>query len=116
MGPTRPISLLPDYVIRPLKSSQDAIALCMNLSGYTDEQLGQWLGMSKGHICRCRQGKGNFPPNKLDRLYAIAGNAAPIQYGAMRAGWAIEEQTIAAKLAAKEREAAELRAQLNQAA
>lgn len=75
---------VPAAFVQACKSELEALNLCMNLSGLSDEAIRENLGIDKGHFSRIRKGRGNFPPNKRVALMELCGNRAPIQYEAMR--------------------------------
>ena len=82
------------------KSELEALNLCMNLSNMSDEAIRDHLGIDKGHFSRIRKGRGNFPPNKRVALMQLCGNLAPVQYEALRMGYALQEQDKDARIAA----------------
>lgn len=79
----KPVAIA-DELIRACRNELDALNLCMNLSGLSDESIRDHLVIDKGHFSRLRKGRGNFPPNKRIALMELCGNRAPAQYEAMR--------------------------------
>ena len=95
-GPKR----VPIEFIKACKSELEALNLCMNLSNMSDEAIRDHLAIDKGHFSRIRKGRGNFPPNKRVALMQLCGNLAPVQYEALRMGYALQEQDKDARIAA----------------
>jgi hypothetical protein len=91
---------VPSEFIRCCKSELEALNLCMNLSGFSDEAIRDHLGIDKGHFSRIRKGRGNFPPNKRVALMELCGNLAPLQYEAFRMGHTLQEQDKDARILA----------------
>lgn len=77
----QPPKEVPLEFIKACGSELEALNLCMNLSGYSDETIRDHLGIDKGHFSRIRKGRGNFPPNKRVAVMNFCGNLAP---GAVR--------------------------------
>lgn len=74
----------PIAFVERCKNEIDAINLCINLSGLSDEAIYTELCIDKGHFSRLRKGRGNFPSTKRLELMAVCGNRAPAQYEALR--------------------------------
>ncbi len=95
--------------IQACRSELEALNLCMNLSGLSDETIRDALGIDKGHFSRIRKGRGNFPPNKRVALMELCGNRAPVQYEAMRLNCEVVDLSKDAQIRALEQQLASLR-------
>lgn len=95
--------------IQACHSELEALNLCMNLSGLSDEAIRENLGIDKGHFSRIRKGRGNFPPNKRVALMELCGNRAPIQYEAMRLNCEVVDLSKDAQIRALEQQLNALR-------
>lgn len=83
----------PTEFVARCKNEIDAINLCINLSGLSDETIWDSLSIDKGHFSRLRKGRGNFPSNKRLALMSICGNRAPVQFEAMRLNCELVDKT-----------------------
>ena len=94
MGPTKQPIPAPDQLIRQCTSARQALALCVSLSGYSDERVAELVGISKGHMSKIRNGSASLSPDLRLRLMFVCGNTAPLQYDAMvmGVGLALPEQ------------------------
>jgi len=72
--------MVDDSLVDHCPSYKEAIRLCINLSGFTNKQVCQQLGIDPGHFSRIMSGTGHFPDDKLPDLMAICGNYAPLQW------------------------------------
>lgn len=63
-----------------------AIALCVQVSGLDDKEVGRSLEIDPGHWTRIMNGSGHFPTDKLDSLCDLCGNEAPLQWWAHKRG------------------------------
>ncbi len=86
MGPTKQPIPAPDQLIRQCTSARQALALCISLSGYSDERVAELVGISKGHMSKIRNGSASLSPDLRLRLMFVFGNTAPLQYDAMVMG------------------------------
>lgn len=100
---------VPPAFITGCRNELDALNLCMNLSGLSDETIRDALGIDKGHFSRIRKGRGNFPPNKRVALMELCGNRAPVQYEAMRLSCEVVDLSKDAQIRALEQQIASLR-------
>lgn len=98
---------VPLEFVKACKSELEALNLCMNLSGFSDETIRDKLVIDKGHFSRIRKGRGNFPPNKRIALMRLCGNRAPVQYEALQLGCELVERS-------KDQRIRELESQLQQ--
>lgn len=96
-----------DLVIK-LASFSAAISLCVQLSGLEDKEVYIPLGIDSGHWTRIKQGKANFPENKLRELMDLCGNEVPLIWLAYIRGYGL---VLLKSEAERRAEAAELRAQ-----
>lgn len=98
LGPSRETQSVPPEFLRACRNEADAVNLCINLSGYSDETICDNLHIDKGHFSRIRKGRGHFPTRKRVALMQLCGNAAPVQYEAMQIGFRADRRTIADEL------------------
>lgn len=93
VGEAKPMSRAPSELIERCKNRLDAIRLCVQLSGMTNEFLSRKLGVDKGHWTRIMQGQAHFPDTKSVQLMEICGNYAPIQFElhAFNLPWPVSE-------------------------
>lgn len=71
------------------KTEAQAAALCIALSGDTYETIGEKCGMRKGTVSKVAHGRAPIPANKRLAFMRACGNYAPLQYEAMKAGFAL---------------------------
>lgn len=109
MSVLRATAEVPQAFLSACRNELDALNLCMNLSGLSDETIRDALGIDKGHFSRIRKGRGNFPPNKRVALMELCGNRAPVQYEAMRLNCEVVDLSKEAKIQALEQQLASLR-------
>jgi len=83
---TREPEMVPQALIEKCRNRLDAIRLCIQLSGYTNETICDALGIDKGHFSRMMKGRANFPDKKSVELIHLCGNRAPTQYEAWATG------------------------------
>lgn len=103
-----PVEVNPAFVAG-CRNELDALNLCMNLSGLSDETIRDALVIDKGHFSRIRKGRGNFPPNKRVALMELCGNRAPVQYEAMRLNCEVVDLSKDAQIQALEQQLMTLR-------
>lgn len=109
MSPVRHTVEVQPAFVQACRSELEALNLCMNLSGLSDETIRDSLGIDKGHFSRIRKGRGNFPPNKRVALMELCGNRAPVQYEAMRLNCEVVDLSKDAQIRALEQQLASLR-------
>lgn len=75
-------SMLPESLIARCTDAQDALVMCWNnrVIRYSLSHAAELLGMDKGYMSRCINGKGNFPPDLIPELQELCGNLAFTQY------------------------------------
>lgn len=105
LGQARTPVFAPAELVAICKNRLDAIRLCVQLSGYSNETLCELLGIDRGHWTRIMQGRAHFPDAKSIDLMTLCGNLAPMQYEAMAVGYTLSQD-------AKEARKAELMAEL----
>lgn len=86
----------------------DAIRLCVQLSGLSNEVICESLGIDKGHWSRIMQGRAHFPDAKSLDLMRLCGNYAPMQFEAMAMGFQLFRDPKAQRRAELEAELAAL--------
>lgn len=77
---------LPLETVIAQPSMSKAIALCVQVSGLDDKEVGKSLSIDAGHWTRIMNASGHFPPDKLDPLCDLCGNEAPLQWWANKRG------------------------------
>lgn len=105
LSTTRKPVMAPSDLVSICHNRLDAIRLCVQLSGYSNETLCELLGIDRGHWTRMMQGRAYFPDTKSIDLMNVCGNLAPMQYEAQALGYTLTQD-------AKESRKAELRAEL----
>lgn len=83
-------------LVEACRDGLDAIRLCIQLSHLSQEAVGDYLGIDKGHMSRMMNGRAYFPDTKRTDLMTICGNFAPLQYDAMRAGMELVDSDVLA--------------------
>lgn len=106
----RNVSDAPAEFVGRCKNEIEAINLCINLSGLSDEAIYTALNIDKGHFSRLRKGRGNFPSQKRLDLMGLCGNRAPVQYEAMRLNCDLIDKTKDEQIKALEAQLQQLRA------
>lgn len=86
MGAARAPRMADEELVRKQPSQRAAIALCIALSGLSNETICERLGIDPGHFSRISKGRGNMDPNKLAGLMELCGNYAPLQWMAWKSG------------------------------
>lgn len=79
-------------LVTACKDELAAVHLCIQLSGYDQEDVREALGISKGHFTRMMQGTAHFPTRKRKALMRICKNFAPLQYEAQALGFSLIER------------------------
>ena len=67
-----------------------AINLCINVSGYQDQQVAEALNVSITQLSKYLSGQHNFPPNLIIKLMKFCGNLIPLRWLALKSGQKIE--------------------------
>lgn len=67
-----------------------AINLCINVSGYQDQQVAEHLGVSITQLSKYLSGAHNFPPKLILKLMHFCGNLIPLRWLALKSGHKIE--------------------------
>jgi transcriptional regulator with XRE-family HTH domain len=99
LSASRVPALVPMDLIVKCRTRLDAIRLCVQLSGYSQETIAEQLKIDKGGFSRMMQGRSNFPDTKsLDLMY-LCGNCAPTQFENWKLGLRVERENVAQKLA-----------------
>jgi hypothetical protein len=101
---------VPEEFIKACSSEIDALNLCINLSGLSDEAIRDALLIDKGHFSRLRKGRGNFPTNKRVALMELCGNRAPAQFEASQLHCELVDLSKDAQIRALESQLNQLRA------
>lgn len=76
----------------------EAIQLCVQLSGLSNEYISERLSIDKGHFSRMMQGKAHFPDAKSIDLMHLCGNYAPLQFEAWAMGFELQERSKDARI------------------
>jgi transcriptional regulator with XRE-family HTH domain len=97
-------------LIQQCRHRLDAIRLCVQLSGLSNEYIADYLGIDKGHFSRIMQGKAWFPDTKSIDLITLCGNYAPLQYEAWATGFELFKDAKAQRLQELKAEIAALEA------
>lgn len=108
VGAVRKPQLAPAELIAQCRNRMDAIRLCVQLSGLSNNYLCERLGIDPGHWTRIMQGRAHFPDALSVDLMTVCGNYAPMQYEALATGFKLVERPDE-RIATLERELAELR-------
>lgn len=111
LGEARRPQMVPQELIHVRRHRLEAIQLCVQLSGLSNEYISEQLGIDKGHFSRMMQGKAHFPDAKSIALMQLCGNYAPLQFEAWALGFELQERAKDTRIAELERELAQLRAQ-----
>jgi hypothetical protein len=109
MSASRVPALVPMELISKCRNRLDAIRLCVQLSGYSNETLSERLGIDKSHWTRMMQGRASFPDTKSVDLMYLCGNCAPTQYEAWALSLSLKRENIEEEIARREAELARLK-------
>lgn len=109
-GEVRKPQLAPQELIAACRHRLDAIRLCVQLSGMSNESVAAEMGIDKGNFSRIMAGRANFPDAKSVDLMRLCGNYAPMQYEAHATGFALVADGKAQRRAELLRELDELSA------
>ena len=69
----------PDYLVGAPRGLLQAVRVCINTSGLSDEAVCSHLGIDKGHFSRMLHGRANLPLDKLGDLMRLTGSLLPLQ-------------------------------------
>lgn len=111
LGPVKGMQLVAPDLLKVCRHRLDAIRLCINLSGLSNETICRDLGIDKGHLSRILKGRAHFPDAKSIELMQLCGNYAPMQFEAMALGFELFRDTKAQRRAELEAELAKLNAE-----
>lgn len=81
----------PQAMVQGCKNGRQALALCVRLSGLTDEEVANRVGISKGYLSKILSGRASLDADRRIKLMRVCGNRAPLQYEA----WAMGISTMA---------------------
>lgn len=95
--------------IQACRSELEALNLCMNLSGLSDETIRDALGIDKAQFSRWQSGTEGIQWSKFTALMDKCGNRAPVQYEAMRLNCEVVDLSKDAQIRALEQQLATLR-------
>lgn len=85
-------------LIRACTDGLQAIRLCIQMSGLSQETVGEQLRIDKGHLTRIMQGRAYFPDAKRKDLMLLCGNYAPVQFDAWALGLELREPSNEARI------------------
>jgi len=81
----RQLALGIDYsLVAKQPSFLSAINLCVDLSGFSDDEIAKDLEIAIAQFSRIRKGSAHFPPNKIMQLMDYCGNEVPLQWLAIK--------------------------------
>lgn len=106
----RDLELVSDELLDKCKSRLDAIRLCVQLSGMSNQYLSEALRIDKGHFTRIMQGRAHFPDCKSLDLMQTCGNYAPMQFEVRAMGYVLSRDERAHRRQELLRELAEIEA------
>lgn len=109
LGEARKPQMVPHELIAVRRHRLEAIQLCVQLSGLSNERISSELGIDKGHFTRMMQGRAHFPDAKSTDLMQLCGNYAPLQFEAWACGFELQERAKDTRIAELEQELAKLR-------
>ena len=75
-----------EKTVRLCDSEEDAIAVCIRLSGLTQAEIARRMGVSRAYLTLLKQGQRTLTSKTLARLSCATGWAVVQQYRAMQAG------------------------------
>ena len=81
-------------LVQKCKDRLEAIQLCVQLSGYSYQEVAKQVGIDKGNFTRMMQGRANFPDRKSIRLMRVCKNYAPLQYEAWACDFELLDKTL----------------------
>lgn len=87
LGETRTPQPVAPELVAACRHRLDAIRLCIQLSGYSQETICEQLGIDRGHLSRILSGRAYFPDTQTIELMQLCGNIAPLQFEAQTLGW-----------------------------
>jgi hypothetical protein len=81
-------------LVQKCKDGLEAIQLCVQLSGYSSQEVARQCGIDKGNFTRMMQGRANFPDRKRVLLMRVCRNYAPLQYEALACDFELLDKTL----------------------
>lgn len=81
-------------LVKKCRNRLDAVRLCVQLSGMSNESVAASLEIDKGNFSRMMQGRTNFPDAKSVTLMELCGNYAPMQYEAWACGFELLDKAL----------------------
>jgi hypothetical protein len=93
------LRLLDESLIKKCRDEHEAIKLCFDQRTikYSLTTLAAMLGMDQGHLSCVFAGTKHMPSRRRVMYMQLCGNAAPIQFEAMKLGVLIKPETIEEK-------------------
>lgn len=88
-------------LIQKCTSRLDAIRLCVQLSGYSSNEVASQLLIDAGNFSRMMNGKSSFPDHKSIKLMQVCGNYAPLQFEAWACGFQLVDKRLLTAMAAQ---------------
>lgn len=83
---------VPDSILWKINDIQDAIRLCISVSGLLDKQIHPVLGLDKAQFSRMVSGAHNFPANKILPLQEVCGNNVIQRWMALHTGYELKKR------------------------
>lgn len=80
-------------LIMSCASARQALALCVRMSGHSDEFVAEHVGISKGYLSRVLSGSASLDGDRRIKLMRVCGNRAPLQYEAWVMGLHASERS-----------------------
>ena len=107
-----------DEVITKCHSYKEALKLCKQVSGLTDDQLCQELDIDPAQWSRIWSSKANFPDDKTIQFMTLCGNLVPIRWEAMQFGHGIHrlKSDLEMQVEERDRKIAELESEIQSVA
>lgn len=99
-------------LIEMRRNRLEAIQLCVQLSGLSNEYICSHLGIDRGHWTRMMQGRAYFPDTKSIELMQVCGNYAPLQYEAWAMGFELQERSKDARIRELEKQLQKLKGEV----
>lgn len=92
--PVKELTLIDAIIIQKVPSMKEAIRLCINVSGYSQKFVAEYLDIDQGHMSKIMSGQGHFPEDKLLDLMSLCANYAPLQYLALNTGFELSRPDL----------------------
>ena len=80
-------------LITACSSARQALALCVRMSGHSDENIAEQVGISKGYLSKVLSGSASLDGDRRIKLMRVCGNRAPLQYEAWVMGLHASERS-----------------------